>query len=176
MMNNKNKKLIILIVIVCIILVFVAAITNHSNKKDNSKENEIIVENNANAEIIEKEDASYEEWLSAAMVSALTLNESDLDIQHIYYKTKTELSNKMKSSGVYVVFKSENKIKCVYSKPLEEENQESGTVNLYTQDLGFSTFESVNINKVNFTGYSEITVDSLTTLISQSMLVSLYEN
>lgn len=47
---------------------------------------------------------------------------------------------------------------------------------LSTQDLGFATFDTVDKDSKDFDGWKEIKEDSLSDLVSQSMLVSLYEN
>lgn len=52
----------------------------------------------------------------------------------------------------------------------------NGKTDLSTQDLGFVTFDTVDKDSKDFDGWKEIKEDSLSDLVSQSMLVSLYEN
>lgn len=177
-MNNKNKcQLFAIIFITFVSILFITNNPINSNKNNTNQNTEVIEkENEANAEIVDKEEACYEEWLSAAMVSALTLQDDEFQINHIYYKTKTDLNNKLDSSGVYLIYTVDNQMYCKYSKPLSKERQKKGKVDLYTKELGFSTYDSINVDSLNFKNYKEIKANSLNTLISQSLLVSLYEN
>lgn len=125
---------------------------------------------------VEKAEASYERWLAAAMMVSLPFNYSDVEIQHIYYVSEHEMEDKMESEGVYMVFTSEGDTHCIYCKPLSEQRTESGTCDLYTEDLGFASYEEVDVNSISVDDYQEIDEDSLSELASQSLLVSLYEN
>lgn len=174
----KNKKMIL--IFIGIIIVVIATFFIISNKNNETKYGEDIPvvkeEPNAKAKIIKKKDASYEEWLAAAMMVAVSLKGEEFDVEHIYYKEETSLENKENSEGVYLIYKTGGKSVCVKSTPLEKERSKKGTVDISTQDLGFATFDTVNKNDKDFNGWKEIKEDSISDLISQSMLVSLYEN
>lgn len=124
---------------------------------------------------IQKADASYERWLAAAMVTAISLHYPDFQINGIYLTAETELSSASESSGAYVAFTSGEESLMICSKPLEEERTEAGTIDLYTMDLGFATFDEVDVETVNTEGMLSVEAAELSELISQSMLVSLYE-
>lgn len=146
---------------------------NENNQNDSNVTNE---DEKIDVQITNKEDAPYEHWLASAIVMSLSMYEDQFDVQHIYYSDETKLENKMESKGVYVIYEVDGETFCKYSKPLNEENKEKGSINLYTKDLGFSTYESIETNMKNFSSYEEINITKLEKLISQSMLVSLYEN
>lgn len=127
-------------------------------------------------EYTEKAEASYEEWLAAAQVVAVSMRYKEFDISHIYLTSETRLSQKEKSTGVYVEFLSGGEKIRICSKPLAKEREEQGTVDLYTKDLGFATFDQVNPEEIHTEGWKEVQMKDLETLISQSMLVSIYEH
>lgn len=128
------------------------------------------------AEIVKKQDASYERWLAAAMMTAISMQEGDFEVQHIYFSSENKLGDKMKSDGVCMVYTSGEETRCIQCKPLEAERKEKGTTDLYTKDLGFCSFDQIDRAALDTQNLQEIDPDSLSELISQSMLVSLYEN
>lgn len=186
-MKNKKKGLILILAIVVIAVAAFFIISNQnkqqgavsSNSEQTQEQKDIPVveeEPNAKAEIIEKKDASYEEWLAAAMMVAVSLKGEEFEVEHIYYKTETDLADKQDSEGVYLIYKTGGKSVCVKSTPLKKERNKKGKTDLSTQDLGFATFDTVDKDSKDFDGWKEIKEDSLSDLVSQSMLVSLYEN
>lgn len=182
-MKNKKNFLICIGVILVILIVGFFIKNNQNTENLNSEKNQaqsdISVETEepkANVEIIEKKDASYEEWLAAAMTMAISLDGEQFDIKHIYYNTETSLEDKQDSKGVYIIYEKNGKTMCIYSSPLKKERTKKGKTDLYTKDLGFATFDEVDKKVKDFKKWKEINKDSLSDLISQSMLVSLYEN
>lgn len=161
-LNNKNEN----------------DLTNNQNDeiKNDSTENDKETIDTPNLDVFEKKDAYYEEWLAAAMCMSLTFYEDEFEILNIYYKTKTKLEDKMDSEGVYLIYKNSEGTICLHSSPLEKECTEEGVTNLYSQDVGFNTYEKLSVKKINFANYEEFEIDSLSKIISQSVLVSLYEN
>lgn len=181
----KNKKSFLICIGVIVVIAIGAFFIKHNqdttglNDEQNQTQKDIPVEKEevkANAKITKKKDASYEEWLAAAMTVALSLDGEQFDVKHIYYNTETSLNDKQKSEGVYVVYEKNSKTTCVYSSPLKKERDKKGKTDLYTKDLGFATFDKVKKNTKDLKGWKEIKQDSLSDLVSQSMLVSLYEN
>ena len=174
------KKLIsiVIIAIIVIVIVLIKPMTHTNNNNSNNKDDDIIIQEpeNNEANIPEREEASYEEWLASSMIMSLTLQEDQFNIQGIYYKNKTELENKMDSQGVYVVYKAEGKQKVIYSKPLEKARNQKGTIDLYSQLLEYSTYEYKDINSININEYKTLEEEALNPLINQLLLVSLYEN
>lgn len=124
---------------------------------------------------IQKVDASYERWLAAAMVTAISLQYTEFEINGIYFETETDLTKPLESSGVYVTFAGDGEMITIHSEALTEERTEAGTMDLYTMDLGFATFDTVDVESVNISNMQSVQVEDLSELISQSMLVSLYE-
>lgn len=171
----KNRKIIWIIFAVIIIAISILPIKQFIEKKNNEslleKEKE-----QPNVEIVEKKEATYEQWLAAAMVVAVSLEGEPFNVKHIYLCSENTLDNKQNSDGVYLIYEKEKNMICLHSSPLKEECKEKGMKNLYTQDLGFATFNNVDINTQDFSNYEEIVLEDLEELISQSMLVSIYEN
>lgn len=124
--------------------------------------------------IPKKADAEYERWLSAAMVIGLTFEYPDFEILGIYTDSETALEDMLESTGVYLSFRSGGEEIVLHSMPLEAERQSTGTRDLFAADLGFATFDVVTDSHPSFEGMTEITMEELGTLISQSLLVSIY--
>ena len=124
---------------------------------------------------IQKADASYERWLAAAMITAISLQYPDFEIKGIYLTAENRLYSSFQSSGAYVTFTSGGEPLAIHSKPLEEERTEAGTIDLYTMDLGFATFDEISVETLDTEGMQSVEVEELSKLISQSVLVSLYE-
>lgn len=141
---------------------------------DGTSENVEIVQDTGSVEIIEQAEASYEEWLAAAMVVAVSMQYEDFIIDGIYLSD--ENSTRENSQGVCVLFTAGDDHQAVWSEPIDEERADSGTIDLYTKSLGFATFDIVDAAYVNTMDKQEIGIDDLEDLISQSMLVSLYEH
>lgn len=135
-----------------------------------------VVDDTGKVEIIEKTDASYEMWMAAAMVTAISMQYDDFTIDDIYLTGDTSIESKTESQGVYVVFTTGEGQFAVNSRALDAERVDTGTVDLYTRDLGFATFDMVDITGINTESCIQVTMDDLGELISQSLLVSLYEH
>ena len=125
--------------------------------------------------IVEKKEASYERWLAAGMVTAMSMRYPDFVINGIYLASETELENLSQSNGAYIMFSNSGMEMVLHGKPLQEERTEAGTIDLYTADLGFATFDEVD-NNVSIDSLQKIEMEELSELISQSMLVSIYEH
>lgn len=119
-------------------------------------------------------EANYEQWLSAAMVVGLSMEYPDFELTGIYAASETALENKETSDGVYVFFTSGGESKVLYSIALEKERNESGTRDIYTNILGFASFDLVELESVDNSALKQILLDEIEELITQSMLVSIY--
>lgn len=185
--KKQRKKIIALAVgiLLCLIIACVIIILYKGNEKaesDFAEENDSqtreveIVDDRGNAEIIAKADASYEKWIAAAMVTAISMEYEDFTIDKIYVTGENDVNSKESSQGVFVVFSRENQQFAITSKPLEAERTEPGTVDLYTKDLGFATYDEIDVSTIDTEICQNITMDEISELISQSLLVSLYEH
>lgn len=172
-----NRKLKIVLAILIFLVFCITLIKNNDGITSGNKNDSAIIETQKpNVEIVIKEEASYEEWLASAMVIALSLHEEEFEIVDIYILSNNSLNDKKKSNGVVVSYKSENLTKYVLSTPLEQERNESGQMNLYTKDLGFATFDNVESTYLEKKSFVKVDVNTLSDLIKQSTLVTLYEN
>lgn len=126
--------------------------------------------------LVEKVEATYEEWLAAGMVVAISMEYPEFEIEGIYLAGETDLSERQNSSGVYVVFTADGTKQTVHGFPLAAERTQKGTVDLHTMDLGFAAFDPVETASVNTGACRQIGMEDLSELIAQSILVSLYEH
>ena len=193
-MNNRRKRkkkqrkkftAVVLGILLCLIIAFVIIIIyigNEKNESDSAEKNDVperkveSVDNAGKAEIIEKADASYEKWLAAATVTAISMEYEDFTIDKIYVTGETDVNSKADSQGVFVVFSRGDQQIAIASKPLEAERTEVGTVDLYTKDLGFASYDEIEVSAIDTGNCQSITMDEISELISQSILVSLYQH
>lgn len=192
--NSRLWKIIILVF--CLAAVFIAIVLigksaaeekgNHqaaemktgTEKEYQVEESEstVVEEERKQVEVVEKEQASYERWLAAGMVAAISMQYPDFTLDGIYLCGETALEEKSSSEGVYVVFTTDGNQMAIHSKALDAERNEVGTIDLYTMDLGFASFDIVDISTIQTDSYQSVEITELEKLISQSMLVSLYEH
>lgn len=150
--------------------------TNETNGQGQDKEVEKVVEEPGQVEIMEEEKASYERWLAAGMVTAISMEYQEFEIEGIYLASETELKQFKDSQGAYVIFTSGGVERAIYSKPMDEERNEVGTKDLYTRNLGFATFDNIAVDSINREQFQSIELGEIQELISQSVLVSIYEH
>ena len=164
-----------------------SADTWDSNTPENAEErpetNEVIERENLEEvkpdnreEIPEKREASYEQWLAAGMIMATSMYYGEVEITEIHITGETDLEDKFDSQGVLISFIENGSESVIWSKPLEEERQEQGTLDIYTADLGFATFDTVEKMPANLDNYKKMEISDFSELISQSLLVSIYEH
>lgn len=122
------------------------------------------------------DNETYEQWVAAASVTAISLTYPDFEIESILAASDTDFGDKEDSKGIYVIFNSSGKKYAVFSKPLKEERSDKGTVDLYGQEIGFATFDMVEPGEIDKKKMKEIKVENLNELISKSTLISLYEH
>ena len=85
---------------------------------------------------------SYEEYLSALTLFALSMDYPDFQLQGIYAASSVSLAQKTSSKGIYVFFDSMGESLCAHITHIEAERiSESGTTDLFANELGFSSFE-----------------------------------
>lgn len=182
--QNKKKYLqwlvAIVIFAVCAVIIVLAAGELISNRSEEEPEAGEVIENGTEEpnqmEIVERADASYERWLAAGMVTAISMQYPDFSIEGIYLSGETELSDKSESKGAYVVFTANGAETAIHSVPLDAERTDAGTTDLYTRDLGFATFDTIEPSQIDTGSCEQIEMEDLNDLISQSLLVSIYEH
>lgn len=200
MENNKSKKVKI-IAAVCIVLILAVIIAlvvtqkdskktsggenvtteeSGSEKKTSEESDEEIIESEESAEteqvLIERVEASYEEWLASAALIGMTMQYPDFEQEEIYLASETELDDHSKSKGVYIIFEIEGEKRALSVQPLNEERSEAGTNDLYTSDLGYATFDEIKAKDVKTKEMTKVEVDDLTEEIEQSILVTIYSH
>lgn len=192
---KKEVKIGIIALAICVVAFFIIIATKKQNVRSseddkitledsiNNTSNEIIVEeppassdvtNTEKQEVME--DSTYEEWLAAAMTVAISMRYTDFEIEDIYYKSETAPANRMDCEGIYIKLKTDGNTVFLFSKPLKEENKEAGSVNIYSQEIGFASFEEFAKNEVSVKKYKKYTVEEIEKMIQFSTLVSIYEN
>ena len=187
MMSRRHKRkkrmwILLAAVLIIIIAIIVFAILKFSGENDTGSDSSVNgtiedeTEESHQMEIVEKSDASYERWLAAGIVTAVSMQYPDFEIEGIYLTGETDSADRMQSGGAYVIFTADGTETAVQSMPLEAERTDAGTTDLYTRDLGFATFDVVDPAQIDTGSCVEVRMDELEELISQSLLVSLYEH
>lgn len=148
---------------------------NNSSSENTLVESEVI-EGKTEFKVREKAEASYEKWLAAEMIIAISLQYSEYEFKEIYLASDTELSNYMSSEGVYIILNINEEEIAFQAKPIAYEREILGTIDLYTEDLGFAAFEEIAVENIDTKNLVSVELDELSDLISQSILVSIYEH
>lgn len=183
--RHKGKKNIWILMSAAVIIIIVMSVlallkfygksnTGSDPSANGAAEDE--TEESYQMETVEKADASYERWLAAGMVTAVSMKYPDFEIEGIYLTGETDPAEKQQSGGTYVIFTADGTETAVQSMPLEAERTDAGTTDLYTRDLGFATFDVVDPAQVDTVSCEEVSMADIEELISQSLLVSLYEH
>lgn len=124
--------------------------------------------------VVERPDAEYEKWLSAAMIVCVSMEHPDFALEGVYAASATTLKDKYDSAGVYIVFSSGGTRMALHSKAISEERTASGTKDISTEIIGFATFDRVDPAALNLASMEQLELEELSELISQSLLVSVY--
>lgn len=183
-MKNKKIVLFVLGLLILVIALGVWLIQNGEDSYDNTDApttaadtlNDEADENAENDIVISSDEAVYEEWLAASMVTAISLTYPDFELQEILAESETGMSEMYQSKGVYVKFTSGGETLVIHSKPIEKERAKKGTVDLHEEKLGFATFDNVKDDAIKGKDLTAIDMNSLSELISESLLVSVYEH
>ena len=126
------------------------------------------------ADVVQRADAEYEKWLSAAMIVCVSMEYPDFQLEGVYAASATALEDKYSSEGAYIVFISGGERIVIHSKALEEERVIPGTVDISTETVGYATFDPVDPDSVDLDSLEQLPLEDLSELISQSLLVSIY--
>lgn len=119
-------------------------------------------------------DGSYEHWLSAAMVMAVSLEYPQFELEGVWAASATELSESANSAGAFLLIRVNGREVLIHSRPLSGERSQTGTRDLYTAQLGFATFDEVDRSSVDLSKLKELKLEQLSDMIAQSLLVTLY--
>lgn len=161
---------IVLVVAVILIWFFV-------QRSSQGEEEGVTHELDVHYEDYDRIDAPYEDWLAAAVITSISMNTPDFELGEIYTATETTLDNKSESQGVYVTYQSAGETKCIQSVPLEAgRSNETGTRDIYTEVIGYATYDEVSADSMDTTVWKSIETADLNTLIEQSERVVLYDN
>ena len=127
-------------------------------------------------QIVERLEASYERRLAAAALVAVSMQYPDFALTEICLTKESGMEKHSESGSVYVFFTSEGDAVCIHCVPLSAEREEFGTMDLYTKDLGFATFDEMTDAPADTSAFIKVTADELSGLIEQALLVSVYEH
>ena len=119
-------------------------------------------------------DATYEQWLAAAMFLVMPLEYPDFQLEGIYAASQTELDQKSSSQGVYFCFQSGGEQVWIHSAPLQGNRSEKGTTDLHTAQLGYASFDRVEA--VDVSAMTELTLADLAEPMTYTMLPGLTVN
>ena len=129
----------------------------------------------ADQELEDRVAAPYEYWLSAAVLTGISVEYPAFEPEEFYISSKTELGDRGSSSGVYVTFYIDGQEKCIYGAPLETERSDAGTKDIYSDVIGFARFDEVNVSEIP-EDFSPVNIENMNELIEQSISVALYEH
>lgn len=121
----------------------------------------------------EKNPGSYEQWLAAAVVQGVYMYYEDAQILEIYLASDTDISAKAESEGVYVKFISEGKELLCQSLPQTGERKTAGTCDIYTAELGYNSFDVVDLATVDIKNMTLVSMADLEMFIDQTVLPTL---
>lgn len=138
---------------------------------------ETVQEFEPHLEEYERLDAFYEEWLAAAVITGISMNEPDFVLEEVYTASETAPDHPLESQGVYVMYQAGEEERCVYAVPLETgRTDQPGTRDIYSEVIGFAGFEEIDPAVVDTTALGTLELEELNTLIQQSERVTIYEN
>lgn len=177
---NKKRKLWPVIVGIIVVLVLAAAVVAYvmtrGSSSDNSRGNassDDVPE--ANLELEDRVEAPYEHWLSAAVLTGISIEYPSFEPGEFYTAGETTIEDKASSAGVYVIFSADGEEKCIRSIPLDAERSDAGTKDIYSEVIGFATFEEVDAAEIP-EGFSAVDIDNIDELITQSTRVAVYSH
>lgn len=119
-------------------------------------------------------EATYEQWLAAAMFLVIPLEYPDFQLEGIYAASQTELERKATSLGVYFCFQSDGAQVWIHSAPLASNRSEKGTTDLHTAQLGYASFDVVEPADVS--AMTELAIADLAEPMTYTMLPGLTVN
>ena len=124
--------------------------------------------------IVERADAEYEKWLSAAMIVCVSMEYPDFQLEGVYAASATALEDKFASDGAYILFSSGGTRMAIHSSALEGERTAPGTMDISTEIIGYATFDQTDPASLNLSSMEQLALEDLSELISQSLLISIY--
>ena len=167
---NRKKLVIGEVVLLILLAIALAVVIKTRTEKKEIKENE------ANYVEYERVEAPYEHWLAAAVITSISMDYLDFELENIYIASETEMDNYTESKGVYVTFISENTSKCIFSIPISELRSEPGSFDIFADYIGYATYDEIDISKINEQEYHAVEIKETNTLIEQLERVTKYMN
>lgn len=180
--NKKIRKIaIIALVIILIALVALLAVLviKDMGKKGTDTTESSVEEQAPEAKYVEYDrvDAPYEHWLAAAVVTGISMDYPDFELEGIYAAGETELEQAGSSEGVYVIFTSNGERKGIRAVHLDgPRTAEAGTKDITSDVIGYASYEEVSPDSMDVSGYQTVEIEDLNTLIGQSERVTVYTN
>lgn len=177
---NKKQKLWPVITGIIVVLALAAAIVVYimisSSSSDDSRVNNS-PENmpEVNLELEDRAEAAYEQWLSAAVLTGISIEYPSFESVEFYTEGETKIEDKASSAGVYVIFSANGEEKCIYSIPLDAERNDAGTKDIYSEVIGFATFDEADASEIP-EGFSSVDIDNIDELVTQSTRVAVYSH
>lgn len=176
----KKRKLWPVIVGVIVVLMVAASIVIYvmtsGSSSDDSQENgssDDVPE--VNLELEDQVEAPYEHWLSAAVLTGISIEYPSFEPGEFYAAGETTIEDKSSSAGVYLIFSADGEEKCIRSTPLDAERSDAGTKDIYSEVIGFATFEEVDVSEIP-EGFSAVDIDNIDELVTQSTRVAVYSH
>lgn len=122
-------------------------------------------------------EAPYEHWLAAAVLTGISMNSPEFQLEGIYIASETDAGSPMDSQGVYVTYTADGTERCVYSRPLRQgRTEEPGTRDIEVGGFGMATYEEVSPDSMDRSVFQEASIEDINTLIEQLGRVTVFDN
>lgn len=201
--SKKRRQVVICVVIICMIAVIACVAiargknqihdmsgsasqqenTNTTDTQDESTaEKESTGEKKTSAEsetggdirVQKRTEAPYEHWLIATALTGISMEYTNFGSEEFYAATETSLGESG-TKGIYITFTVDGEKKCIYVSPIQAERTEHGTRDIYSEIVGFATFDEVDPDKIP-DAFSAISIDNMNDLITQSTQILVYSH
>ncbi len=116
-----------------------------------------------------------EHWLAAAAVNGISMFYPDFTELKIYAAAYTGPEDPVPSKGVYLRFSSMGEAYCLEISPLKAERDSIGSVDLYSDNTGYATFDAIEPEKMP-EGFQQVEIENLGELIGKCERVMLYQH
>lgn len=141
-----------------------------------SKVNSSLAESTASpATLAQREEACYEHWLAAALVTVSSMQWPEFEPGDFYLSGETALADKQNSAGVYFTFTCEGESHCLFARPIAEARTEKGATDIYSPIIGYAAMEEVGISTIQ-DSFFITQIKDIDILIRQSVQIILYES
>ena len=189
--KGNNKKLVILVVALAVVLaaLLIAAFILDGAKNPDSQagttgtagssattEPKLTLPPKPTSDLEQRVEGSYEQWLASAGMYGISMQYLGGLPVGIYAPASTPFENRSQSGGVYIRVQTADAEILIHCKPLDAERTEKGTVDLYTKELGYNTFDEIPMSEVDLSAMEVLKFEDLGAYMDQTLLPTVLEH